>query len=655
MEKFDLVKEAINRSTVVSFDLFDTLVKRDCYRPIELFHFVEQKVNREFNIESRFAFARIQAERAARNRVKMEEVSLEEIYVEISLEVSAEEKDQIRQWEEEYEYVLCQWNPFMKPVYEYCRHQRKKIFIVTDIYLPEILIRRILDKLGIFYDALFVSSTERKTKSKGTLFQEIFRQTEIKLSEILHIGDNKRSDYLVPKRLGMQAIYIPNEVKLNLVINKKKYKQIQDYANLCSFINNHAGNHSWNAVHADQDFNFFAEAGYEVQGPVLYGYVSWLQEQFEKDGIEKVFFLARDGQLMQKAYRKLINPISDKYIYASRKALIIPSLWMTPTIPEIIEAIFWGKRGTISSFLKKIGLKPDEFEQYYENAGFLIDTLYEYEILWKNQKFQCIFAEQVQQKMIAHSREMFDLLLQYLEQLDFSGKVAIVDIGWFGHMQGALEKIIKAARIPAEIHGYYLGLRPESPILDHIHAKGYLFDRNHNESLSKKEESFNVIVEMLFTADHGTTKGYKKENGQIIPILEKWEYSEKDYKKDYDAIHACQTGALSFVDDIVSEQEYFLFNPDSSVTFTNWIHLGRYPSRKTAELFGNLHFMDDTIKYLAKPKRKGYFYLFHFHAFLQDFRDAFWRSGFFVRTLGERFPYIIGYEMARKLYSLLRK
>ena len=52
--------------------------------------------------------------------------------------------------------------------------------------------------------------------------------------------------------------------------------------------------------------------------------------------------------------------------------------------------------------------------------------------------------------MIAHSREAYALLVQYLKQLDFSGKVAVVDIGWFGHMQGALEKIVKEAHIPVE-------------------------------------------------------------------------------------------------------------------------------------------------------------------------------------------------------------
>lgn len=654
MLEFNRIKKGIERCSIISFDLFDTLIKRDCYKPAELFCFIERKIDQEYGVKSWFASARVQAEIAARNKSKAEEVSLDEIYNELSLPFSSVSKEQIKQLEEEYEYESCQWNPLMKPVYEYCRNQGKRIFIITDIYLPEALIKRILRKLEIQYEALFVSSTLKKMKRNGTLFREVLKLTGNHPSDILHIGDNRQSDYDMPKKLGIRAVHISKSEGLNLFINWKLYKADSEYADLCSFINNHADTHSWDAVHTKNTFDFFSESGYEAQGPVLYGYVNWLQEQFKEDGIEKAFFLARDGQLMQKAYRKLSHFVPNEYMYASRKALIIPSLWLTPSIQEIHESIYWGKYGTVSSFLKKIGLEPAEFENYYMDVGISLNKVYKYKDLWKHPAFLAVYENHIKQDMISHSHKAYDLLLRYLQQLNFSGKVAVVDIGWFGHMQGALERIVKEAHLPVEIHGYYLGLRPGSSMLDHIQAKGYLFDRNHNQDLSKKEGLLNSIVEMLFTADHGTTNGYIEEGENIRPSLGKWEYCESA-KEDFEAIQACQKGALAFIDDWLKVKDNLPFTADSAVAFANWLEFGSHPSSRTAVLFGNLHFMDETVAYLAKPEKHGYAYLFQPQAFLRELRNTFWQRGFWVRTLGTDIPLADGYNKVRKLYSMLKK
>ena len=648
------IKKEISKYDVISFDLFDTLIKRDCYKPTEIFYFIEQKVDQEFGRKSNFSVERMRAEIVARKKAKAEEVTIEEIYNVLTGGFSCSEKELIRYIEEECEYNLCQWNPLIKRVYDYCVDKGKRIFIVTDIYLPEELIQRILYKLEIRYDMLFVSSTIRKMKQNGSLFQYVLNESKITPDRIIHIGDNKKSDYLIPKKMGINAVLIPRNSKINLYYNERLYRKNFDYANLCSFINNHANTHSWDAIYTNTSFDFFSETGYEVQGPVLYGYVNWLSEQFRLDGIEKVFFLSRDGQLMQKAYEKLKNILPSTYMYASRKALIIPSLWMTSSISEISESIFWGRRGTIQDFLKKIGLNPTEFEKDFTVAGFSLVDDCEYSDLWQNPDFIEVFEKKVKQKMIANSYQMYCLLTSYLKQINFSGKVAVVDIGWYGHMQNALEKVIKAANISAEIHGYYLGLRPESPLLDHMEAKGYLFDKDKYDNFSMMEVPFNSIVEMLFTANHGTTKGYKEENGNIEPILGQWEYDNVVYKKDYNAIHACQEGALAFIDDMLIEKKYFLFKTDSIITFANWFQLGRFPSIKAATYFGNLHFLDDGVKTLAKPRLK-FNYLIHPIILLCDLRDSLWRMGFFTRVFGTWFPYALCYETMKNIYIFLIK
>lgn len=645
----DELKRIINPYQFVSFDMFDTLIKRDCWRPTELFSFVEARIDQEFQRKTKFCYARIAAERIARRESHLDEITLDEIYAYLDLGLNKEELEYVKQLEMKYEYALCQVNPCMKSVYDYCVSQGKNIVVTTDIYLPESLVKNILNKACIQCDRVYVSSSRGFSKEKGSLFKKVLKDLSIKPSELIHIGDNWRSDYRIPKKMGIRAVHIKKDESMNLFLNKGAYKKYKDYANLCAFISNHVGEYLRNNKFLDSRASFFAQTGYETQGPTLYGYIKWLHHQFKRDKIENVFFLARDGQLMRKAYQQLTEALPNSYMFASRKSLIVPSLWMSPTLKNITDLIFWGRRGTITSFLKKIGLEPDEFAQCYKNVGLSIDEIYVYQSLWKNTEFQSVFENHVKSKMVSHSYDAYELLIQYLKQIHFEGKVAIVDIGWFGHMQAALEKIVRKAGIPVEIHGYYLGLRPESRLLKHMNAKGYLFDKDYNHDVSDKEKQFNSIIEMLFTADHGTTKGFEKEYNRIVPVLGKWEYAEKVYQKDYEAIRLCQDGALAFVEDMLKCEMYFPFIMDSNITFLNWLQFGGYPSKRAAEYFGNLHFLDDSVSSLAKSQ-SVYLYLFHPIAFLRDFCNSWWRMGFLTRAFGDKVPYEKGYEVLRKLY-----
>ena len=637
-------KEAINellgqidQYSCISFDIFDTLIKRDCYKPTELFQFMEAEIDKKYHIQSHFASLRILAEREAIHASLEEEITIDKIYSQLHLNLSVEEMENIKKREQDLEYEFCQWNPLMKPVYEYCLRQQKKIIIISDMYLPKTLIERILEKLGIYYDALFVSSELKKRKSRGGLFRFAMQSLGIKHTEMLHIGDNIKSDFLMPKRLGIQAVHIPTENHANLFLDKNLYKKSVSYANLCAFIQNHSAAHGWDTLFLEQksEMDYFAQVGYEVEGPVLYGFVKWLSKQFQKNQIEKVFFLARDGQVMQKAFQKLGMSIPQEYMFASRRALIVPYLWMDADLAHLERNVQLPRYVTIKSLLGRMGLTYQPFEAHFKTAGFDCLKNYNRHALLGNLKFNEVYEKYIREEVVKNSKEQYHLLLAYMKQIAFTGKVAIVDIGWFGHMQAALTKVVKAAHIPVEIHGYYLGLSPASTALDGIDAHGYLFDRDHNEEVAEREVTFNCIMEALFTADHGTTLGYEKKNGQVVPILDLWEYEEKAGQKDYKKIRAAQEGAMAFVEDAIhTKSGSIIFKDlDAMIAFRNWIQLGCYPSSLCAERFGDLHILDvdiqpfaishSGIKYLCAPRRLA-----------RDFVKSVWRVGFLTRTFG---------------------
>ncbi|WP_370821912.1 HAD-IA family hydrolase [Acidaminococcus massiliensis] len=633
---YDEIKKETEKYQYVSFDLFDTLIKRDCFRPIELFHILEEKINLSYQVKINFAEKRIQAEKKAREISSYEEVTLDEIYMQLKDNFSSEQIGNIKQWEQELELNLCQWNPLMRDVYNYCKQQEKNILIVTDIYLPQNLIERILDKLQIQYKFLFVSSVERKTKNKGGVFQRVLEKLGCQPYEIFHIGDNHESDYLIPHKLGIAAIQIPRESKINLFIQKKTYKKSHEYANLCSFINNHSNLHTWDAVHKKNGLDYFFQAGYEAQGPLLYSFVRWLEEQIKKMKIDKVFFLARDGQIMQKAFNILNDTIPNFYMYASRRALITPSLWMQPELKEVIQSITFLEKEKISSILKRIGLQPEHYRKFFEGTKFNWEIEYNSRELFKDIDFKNLYNVYIKPDMITSSKKQYQKLITYLNQIDFKGKVAIVDIGWFGNMQRALNKVIDKAKIPAKVQGFYLGLNPFEKVLGDDAAHGFLFDRDYNVNLFRKERMFNSLFEILFTANHGTTLGYKEQDSKITPVLDCWEYEKVELQSDYKKIDATQKGALEFIKDITSAISFDLINTPQ-ISFMNWICLGFYPDQKCANRFGALHMLDDEISCIAEPQTNGYG--IHVGHLLKDLKKSLWQIGFLTILYGDKILY----------------
>lgn len=646
LQIYDEIKRNVDTHKYISFDLFDTLIKRDCYQPIELFRILEEKIDSIYHITSNFANIRVQAEIEARKISHHEEVNLDEIYLQLhALYPSLQDLKTIKKWEQEYELNFCQWNPLIQEVYNYCIQKHKIVLIVTDIYLPKNLIEEMLNKLQIQYDFLFVSSEERKTKHSGNLFQTVLAKIGCEPQKILHIGDNRESDYAVPRKLGITAIKIPRDDKINLFIQKKSFKNHHGYANMCSFINNHSGYHNWNVVRRQSDLDYFFQAGYEVQGPLLYGFVQWLEKQLKKQKIDKVFFFARDGQLIQKAYNTLEGPIPNSYMFASRRALIVPTLWMQPDLHDVIHTITFLEMEKIPSILKRIGLQSEHYKNVFVKKQFSWTKEYNSRELFNDPGFKSIYDSYIKPDMIISSKNQYQNLVTYLNQINFKGKVAIVDIGWFGNMQRSLDKVVEKAQIPAKVQGFYLGLNPFSKVLSDDVAHGFLFDRNYNIELFRIKRTFNALFEILFTADHGTTLGYQEKNGKIAPVLDSWEYEKNELRSDYNKINAVQKGALEFVKDAVSVIWCNLISSTPQVSFMNWICLGFYPDQRCAKMFGGLHMLDDDLLCIAAPKYTSYG--IHLKRMLKDLKKSLWQIGFLTILYGNKIPY-------GNLYYLLR-
>ena len=406
----------------------------------------------------------------------------------------------------------------------------------------------------------------------------------------------------------------------------------EQYLSLNAFINNHCKR---------INKNIFYQVGYEALGPLFKGFVEWLQKELHLNNIQKCYFLARDGKIMQRAYKLLPieEQVDTQYMYASRRMLIVPTLWMCESLNEVVSSMFLPKSGTIGAFIKKIGLNEIEYLEQLKSYGYGVDEIYIYEKLFENKNFKDFF-EVIKRDMYQNSKSEFDAYVSYLKEIGFAGKVAVVDIGWHGNMQKALKKLCAVAGIDVDIYGYYLGLNPNiNNKLVSINVKAFLFDGQNNQIYYKYRCNFTNLFELLLTADHGSCEKFSYNSDKYGVVLKPFEYINSDGKcaYEYESIKSIQEGAIDFLMAVNCEKQ-FIINWHPNLAFQNLLLLGINPNQELAYRFGDLRMMDDELLYLARPNQL-ISYMINPSRYFTDLRSALWKVGFKKRLFKINFKY----------------
>ena len=277
-----------SKYTVVTFDVFDTLVIRNVVEPADVFDLVGGRS---------FRYARIAAEMAARRLSREEDITLDEIYRFLP--------DKLKEQELAAELEVCRVNPEVYSLYQEFKAQGKKIYAISDMYLPKSVIDQILTNCGYELDGVYVSSDIKLSKTTGNLFKYFLRENNLKPDEVLHIGDNEVADIECAEQAGINTYHIKKHT------DKLTYLSHNKDMFLRGFIN-----HKLNSID-----DRCSQIGYEVLGPVLVSFCQWIHAQSEKYGFDKLFFLSRDMHIVYDAYLKMYGADGIDYLQISRQSL----------------------------------------------------------------------------------------------------------------------------------------------------------------------------------------------------------------------------------------------------------------------------------------------------------------------------------------------
>lgn len=615
-----VMEKRIKRYKVVSFDIFDTLLKRDVFKPRDVFRIVENNIKKRYQIDSNFRKIRIEAEKRARERSLYPEITLDEIYA--GLNDQSSDLYKALELEAESQVLHCNYN--IKPLYDSCIAAGKNVYIVSDMYLSEGFLEEVLKREGFDgYKTLIVSAKYRKTKRSGELFKAFLEKFGIDRNEVIHIGDSWHADFIGARKAGIKSIHIPRVTKNTLYTPVPDKNSGFETRSLFAFINSRVGKFG------NRDERF----GYEVLGPVLYSYCQWIHNQYEaiKNSNSRLWFAARDMYLFKEAYKIIYGDKSEPdYLYISRRSLRPVLTYTTGKITESGEVFARGMY-TIQEIAKKMGYKVTELA----DETFNNDTKYNIRALGEYAEVRRLLSSKI---ILDKEQELAALGIRYLKANGlFDSDIVLADVGWHGTTQYILKRIQESVSEKGKLFGLYLGcLDGTNERIGKNNYKAFAFSEEERSNFPKGI----LLFESLILAPHGSTVRYHDKGDAVIPVL-----GEPDNLTDY--LISVQRGAVNFVKDYsncIFGNNIELY---AQITTKAFVDMAMYPLKEELEKIGDMDYENFGIDKISAPKPM-LAYIKRPKLLYSDLKYSPWRIGFLYRLFKIRLPYAKMYSLARK-------
>lgn len=521
---------------IVSFDIFDTLLLRPFSKPSDLFMIVGKRLNR-CGFTKTFSQIRIDSEREARNILEKEEgyreCNIYEIYAQVAPKIGISISDGV---ETEYQCELdyCYANPYMLEVFQILKAMGKRIIIVSDMYFPNDKIAKLLHKCGYDgYEKLYISCDYRCNKFKGNLYKEVLK--DYKGLNIVHIGDNRHSDIEMADKLGLTTRYYKNVHEIGKHYRSKKITELIGSA-YSGMVNTKLHNGLYR-------YPFFYEYGYVYGGLYVFGFCNWIHTKATAEGIDKIFFLSRDGDIYKKVFDTLFGDVKTEYIYWSRLANMKYSVIKQNREEFLARFIDYRAFDSSDSFYITLGsllrtLSLDKLEDILPLYKLNIDTPIVKENMQIIKEFFIDNWETVSKAFDDESFIMQKLIAHYIGE---SKKIAIIDIGWTGCSTINLRYFInKIAKIDCDIVCWMAAHKMGDTVLNLLDKSldAYIFSSIHNPYLigsyhNRNNSKINTPVFEILTQSTSPSFSGVTTNGDMefeIPEVENYELINQMHK-----------------------------------------------------------------------------------------------------------------------------
>ena len=587
---------------------------------------------------------------------------------------------------------------------------------------------------------LFLSVEHGASKHVGTLYDTMLRELGVEPAEIVHVGDNFHSDVHQAKARGLRAIhwqvavspgavgetalidqlgederaggkFADDDLLLSLCVGAVRRRRALHPASpaadpkLGQTGNGHSGplaritasfsrngaaapggsngssplrNGSTEHAAASGKADLWDRLGYEVGGPLYFLFLHWLLRQAREEGIEQLFFLARDGYHLREACDLLAAgaglDVRTVYMAASRRLLNLPQITALDG-PALGFLLTPNPNLKVRHFLTRLGIDPAPWTDEIRRVGFasLDEVITTAEGVFRSEedhrRARALFAS-LEREILSQAGQERHQLMAYFQQIGFQpnkkNRLAVVDLGWQASSARALQTLLNARRTEgndgrpgsngssaAAAHDaphhrlrafYFATWNFARPAVEAgCRLSSFFFHLDKPASRRALTAESVEIVELFFGAPHPTIVGLRtKEDGTVEPVYGECEHGGAELLAN---VTRMRERAVEFVRDLVALAP----KPTSQTSLLDWSGNGldylegvlerllRRPTREEASQLGVILARDSfggssPLRPLAQPPGRWDRWL-HPGRVRAAYDHAFWKRGFLAQLL----------------------
>lgn len=465
---------------VLSVDIFDTLLWRRVPEPKDIFALAGTKLVEAGLLRSGvspvvFQALRASAEKAARAvqeaRTGSREVLLPDIYAALPDHIWTGSDARARAIEIELDVeagamVLdCQLAGLM----DQAKAAGVKVILSSDTYFARNDLVRFLTGAGLTQDripdTLYISSEHGRPKWRD-LFALILKDLNIAPEKLVHVGDNVDADVAPCVSRGIASVHYEKWSGLPRARAHEVTKENKARADWL----NHGGDLGLTGLRsrlanrppADlaADLHSYWIYGAVTLAPVFAAYGRWVVDTMDQEGASQVYGIMREGRFLNRVVETVAagmgQQIATTELWMSRRAVVRAALW-ADDFSYLPQAIAYCPGPTTDDILAQLGLVRADLSGTFKDVNAVdlhapggVEALMI--AISRSQSLQAKIAEESQRRRTG--------LIAYLKThvAPDIGKAVVLDLGYAGTIQTALQKILAREGWNTTLTGLYVAV-----------------------------------------------------------------------------------------------------------------------------------------------------------------------------------------------------
>jgi FMN phosphatase YigB (HAD superfamily) len=395
-----------------------------------------------------------------------------------------------------------------------------KVF-VSDFYMPEASVRKLLAEADMdrFFVKGYVSAEVGATKRDGQLFDQVLKDFAEDPPDILHVGDRREADIEAAQSRGIEALHY----ELGSEQRRQEWYGNAFEARLQGDLAPHSRRVmallEGLAQQYQTDLGDDRRAAGVRLAPLFVSFVLRILTDAIGRNVDRVFFFRREGVFLSRLYEAVRE--ADPFNMKSAPSVVL-DVSRSATFAASIESLtpqelmrLWSLYDTQS--FEALALSLNLSEELARASAGAHGLEYRRPVArpWQDKAFCAALADAPLRKHAeARFREQRQRLRAYLREAGFSADLAkeqlLVDIGWRGTIQDNLEIVTGQKSV-----GHYLGLfRYLSPQGKNSVKVGWLGNENDGGELGLEDVA---PFEALCSCPGGSVVEYDSDGQSVQP------------------------------------------------------------------------------------------------------------------------------------------